>query len=218
MGEEAGGRVYRGRSADERASERRRRMLDAAVELFGERGYPGTSIGELCTAARVSYRSFYEEFGALDQLLIAAVDEFDARAAERVAAALVETDEADFATRAAVTFRAFLAATCPNRRAARMCFVEIVRVADTVEIWRRERRRRFARLFVSQAEIAAERGEIASRPFAFAAIATMGAVIYAIQEWVNAEPVFAEFVGAGTDELADQLARIYLDAVGPLLP
>ncbi|MCM6778564.1 TetR/AcrR family transcriptional regulator [Nocardia sp. CDC159] len=209
----ARGRTYQGRSHDQRTAERRRRMLDAAVELFGTRGFNAVSITDLCAAARVSRRSFYEEFGALDRLLIAAVDEFDARAAEQVGAVLIESAEDDLATRAQRAFRAFLSATCPDRRTARVCFIEVVQATDQVEIWRRERRRRLAWLLVTQAESAAQRDEIPSRPFHFTAITMIGAVTYAIQEWVDAEPVFNEFATAPTEWMADQLSQMFVAAV-----
>lgn len=41
---------------------RRRRLLDAALELFGERGYEETSVGAIVGRARMSKSAFYEFF------------------------------------------------------------------------------------------------------------------------------------------------------------
>ena len=65
-------RTHRGRTLDERRAERRSALLDAALDLFGTKGYGSTSIGELCRESYVTARYFYEEFGDKEALLVAA--------------------------------------------------------------------------------------------------------------------------------------------------
>jgi AcrR family transcriptional regulator len=67
-------RPYRGLSAEERISERRERLLTAGMDLFGTRGFAHTTIEQLCAAARVSTRAFYECFDSRDDLLVAVHD------------------------------------------------------------------------------------------------------------------------------------------------
>ena len=43
-------RDYDGKTAAERIAERRERLIDAGVELFGERGYAATSIRSVLPA------------------------------------------------------------------------------------------------------------------------------------------------------------------------
>ena len=57
-----GQRRIRGLDAQQRLDERRRLLLDAGLELFGTAGYAATSVEQLCQAAYVSTRSFYELF------------------------------------------------------------------------------------------------------------------------------------------------------------
>ena len=64
-------RRYRGRLPDERRADRRRRLLDAGLELFGTVGYHGTSIERLCAQAGVTARHFYQEFSGREALLAA---------------------------------------------------------------------------------------------------------------------------------------------------
>jgi AcrR family transcriptional regulator len=54
----------------------RERLLDAAMELFARRGYAGTSIGAVETAAGLAPRSgaLYQYFSGKDELLAAAVE------------------------------------------------------------------------------------------------------------------------------------------------
>jgi AcrR family transcriptional regulator len=69
--EEEGGRPYGGRSPEERRAERRGRLLDAALELYGTAGYRATPVAQVCKAARVAPAKFYEEFASSEALLAA---------------------------------------------------------------------------------------------------------------------------------------------------
>ena len=83
-GMDGGGRVYGGRSESERRADRRARLLEAGLALFGTEGWAGTSIERLCTTAGVATRSFYEEHSGREQLLLAVYDEVLAGAAQAV--------------------------------------------------------------------------------------------------------------------------------------
>ncbi|MFB4319753.1 TetR/AcrR family transcriptional regulator [Actinomadura sp. 21ATH] len=54
-------------------AERERQMLDVAEEVFGERGYRGTSMDEIAERCGVSKPMLYEYFGSKDGLLMACV-------------------------------------------------------------------------------------------------------------------------------------------------
>ncbi|WP_433300460.1 TetR/AcrR family transcriptional regulator [Actinoplanes sp. CA-030573] len=56
------GETYGGRSREERASDRRERILDSALHLFGTRHYDDVTVAEVCAGAKVSKRYFYEHF------------------------------------------------------------------------------------------------------------------------------------------------------------
>jgi AcrR family transcriptional regulator len=56
------GENYGGRSRQERAADRRDRILASALQLFGTRDYDNVTVAEVCTDARVSKRYFYEHF------------------------------------------------------------------------------------------------------------------------------------------------------------
>lgn len=63
------GRAYAGRAPEERRADRRRRLLDAGLEVFGTVGWEQASIALLCATARVATRAFYEEFDTREDLL-----------------------------------------------------------------------------------------------------------------------------------------------------
>jgi TetR/AcrR family transcriptional regulator, regulator of autoinduction and epiphytic fitness len=58
----------------EQAEATRRRVLDAAVRLFVERGYHSTTIESIATAADVSVETIYKRFGSKAGMLTAARD------------------------------------------------------------------------------------------------------------------------------------------------
>lgn len=57
------------RTPDARIPDARTRVLDAAVELFADRGYDGTSIAQVITRAGVAKGGFYHHFASKEALL-----------------------------------------------------------------------------------------------------------------------------------------------------
>ncbi|MFI6359024.1 TetR/AcrR family transcriptional regulator [Streptomyces sp. NPDC050743] len=64
-------RTYGGATAEERASLRRRRLMDSGLELFSSRGYAHTSIRAVLRHAGLKDRYFAESFTSLDDLMAA---------------------------------------------------------------------------------------------------------------------------------------------------
>jgi AcrR family transcriptional regulator len=52
----------------------RNRVLEAAVEVFAEKGYPATTVDDLVAAAKMGVGSFYSLFGGKEDCLLAAYD------------------------------------------------------------------------------------------------------------------------------------------------
>lgn len=67
-------RPFRGVSAPERRQIRRRQLVEAAFELAGTRGAASLGVGEVCAAAGLTKRYFYESFASIDELSAAVVD------------------------------------------------------------------------------------------------------------------------------------------------
>lgn len=64
-------RRYRGDSPDERTKRRRERLLEAAVSVYGEVGFAGATVQDVCDAAGLTKRYFYESFENSEALLAA---------------------------------------------------------------------------------------------------------------------------------------------------
>ncbi|MCV7224515.1 TetR/AcrR family transcriptional regulator [Mycolicibacterium komossense] len=93
------------------------RILDAAIEVFRERGYTVATIGDVVTASGASIGSIYHHFGGKAELFLAihermAVD-VELRIAE-VAAAAAAADSFE------AQFRAYLDAVWVNRQTAKV--------------------------------------------------------------------------------------------------
>ena len=65
--------IYRGVSAEDRASERRTRLLEATLSVWAD-PQVRTTMTAVCAEAKLSERYFYESFRGLDEALIAVLD------------------------------------------------------------------------------------------------------------------------------------------------
>lgn len=176
-------RTYGGLSAGERRAERRERLLRAGLALFGTEGYAASSIEKLCTEAGVSTRNFYEEFNSREDLLIALHDRIIEQAFQAVLGALADADATPLRERFTRAVRAFVTTTASDPRWARLTYVEIIGVSNTVEKHRIAWRQRWAEFLVSEAKRAVARGEAEDREFDLAAVALIGAVNELVHHW-----------------------------------
>lgn len=114
---------YGGATAADRASERRERLLDAALEMLGSQGSQATSVRSVCREAKLTPRYFYEGFDDLDALLVAL---FDRIAGEATAAVLTAYEAADASAHAKshAVLDAFVSNLTDDPRRARVAFAE----------------------------------------------------------------------------------------------
>lgn len=130
------GRSWRGQTIEQRAGERRERLLAAALEVFSAQGFGAAKVRDVCREAKLTERYFYESFSDKEALLIAL--------SETIVAELVEAGGpaiAQFSTDPGAAIRlgarAVVSALTDDPRRARILFVEVVGVSPAVE----ERRR-----------------------------------------------------------------------------
>lgn len=67
-----------------RGEQRRRLIIDAAIELFGRQGYRGTGVAAIAQEAGITASAVIHHFGSKEGLLRAVLDEYDARSAARL--------------------------------------------------------------------------------------------------------------------------------------
>jgi AcrR family transcriptional regulator len=195
-------RSYRGLSADERRAERRARLVEAAIDLFGTRGYNATTIQEICAAAGVTARHFYEAFAQRETLLLAA---YEASVEGHLATVRETLEAAAPERRVRAGIAAALETWAADERRARIAFLEIVGVSDAVEARRRAVIERYAAFVAS--ELRAVSGT--RRDFTWAARALTAATIGTIEAWLA--------LPAGerppVRRLVDELELLYVAAV-----
>lgn len=134
------GRRIRGLDADQRRAERREQLLDAALDLFAEHGYLGTSIEQICSTAYIGTKSFYEVFDGREACYVALLQ----RTSERLEAHMVAVAErAEGNERQAVPgiLSAFAHALLDDPKIAKVTFGQAGGISATVERQRRTNRR-----------------------------------------------------------------------------
>lgn len=206
---EPAGRRYGRQTAAERRSERRARLLEAALEAFGTEGYRATSIERLCAAAGISTRNFYEEFAGREDLLIELHDDLNERAREAVLRTLAEVDPDDLEARAYEGVLAYLRVMTSDRRWARIALVESVGVSPAAERARREAIARFAELLRLEAERLVAAGAVPRRDHELTVIALVGAVNGLVNTWTDD----AEWGGTEVERVAEEAARLIVLAL-----
>jgi AcrR family transcriptional regulator len=90
------------RTQAERSGETRRRILDAAVALLGERGYAGLRTSDVAIAAGVSKGAQTHHFPSKDELVVAVVEHVFQRASEQAKKRARRTMTADEAVKALI--------------------------------------------------------------------------------------------------------------------
>jgi AcrR family transcriptional regulator len=78
------GKTWGGLTGAERRDRRFQQLLDAGLEVFGTRGWAGTTVRDVCVQARLSQRYFYEHFDRREACFLAVLD----RIAEEVEVAV----------------------------------------------------------------------------------------------------------------------------------
>ncbi len=195
-------RGYNGLSAEELLAQRRRRLLEAGLELFATRGYHRTPIELLCAEARVTTRHFYEAFGGREALLLAVYEDVIRHAQRMIAEALRDPDaDADAAIEAAID--AFMRAYTDDPRRARIACIEVVGVSAAVADRRDAVIQEFAGMLRQYADDLVRRGRLPARNYALAGVAMAGAVNELLCAWLRAPQAL------GLDALTAEILMLF---------
>lgn len=176
------GRTYGGRSAAERAAERRATFMGAGLELFGTRAYDDVSVAAVVAEAGETRRAFYELFDDREALLRAVHDEIVAGELAHSLAAAGPPPATAAAVEPAV--RALVDYYVEDPRRARVQFVTVVGVSPAFEAHRRATFRAIAEQLGAWLGDAAGADAAARRR---AALALAGAVSELVMDWLWAQ-------------------------------
>lgn len=133
-------REYRGSSGADRARERRERLIEAAIAVYAERGYPKASVRAICREAKLTERYFYESFASGEDLLVAAFETIAEQLFDVVNAA---EGDGDPDARIHAKLWAYYDALHQRPAAARVFFIDTVNVSKRVDLLFEQAVRRF---------------------------------------------------------------------------
>jgi AcrR family transcriptional regulator len=119
----AAGRRYRGASLTQRRAGRRQQLLQAGIDLFGTRGYHAVTVREICAAAGLTERYFYESFRDREQLFGAVYEHLNTQLAQKLAAAVTGAG-GDVELMARRGLRAYFEQTRDDPKGARIMLIE----------------------------------------------------------------------------------------------
>ncbi|HVU03770.1 MAG TPA: TetR/AcrR family transcriptional regulator [Polyangiaceae bacterium] len=199
-------RPYAGKPPELRRMERRTRLHAAGLHLFGTRGYSGVTIPEICAAAQVTTRHFYDEFDGREALLRTVYDGIVEDTRRSVLLSLASAGD-DPKERTRVALDAFLHSYLDDPRRGRVACLEAVGVSAALEEHRRSVIHEFAAVIEHESEKQASSGLIPRRNLRLGSIAMAGATNELVIEWLTMEnrPSIAD--------LAEELLLLFLSVL-----
>jgi TetR/AcrR family transcriptional regulator, fatty acid metabolism regulator protein len=183
----------------------RERILDAALNIFSNKGYHDTRIDEIVSESGTSKGSIYFYFPNKEKLFVALVDKF-AGLLERKVTESVDTNEPGIA-RVRAALEAVMSTFGKYRRPAKVLLVQASGLGTIFEEKRMEVHDRFSNLIKRYLDEAVAMGDIAPIDTEVVARAWMGAVNELVIQWVyTGEPE--------PDRIMGTLVPILLRSVG----
>lgn len=128
----------------------RARLMDGMAAAVAERGYADTTISDVVRHARVSKRTFYEQFASKEECLLALYAAASGRVMDAIAEAVRGGAELD--TQVALATEAYLGRMQSQPVLTRTLILEILAAGPAGLRVRRDVNRRYAELFVAVVE------------------------------------------------------------------
>ncbi|MCL4254559.1 MAG: TetR/AcrR family transcriptional regulator [Anaerolineae bacterium] len=160
----------------------RERILDAALDIFSNKGYHDTRLDEIVQESRTSKGSIYFHFPNKEKLFLALVDQFADLLERRVNEAIQK--EAQGMKRVQAALESVLNTFGKYRRPAKLLLVQAVGLGNVFEKKRLEINDRFAHLIQTYLDEAVKLGEIEPADTPVIAHAWMGAIYNVVIQWV----------------------------------
>lgn len=161
----------------------RYRILNAAINIFSQKGYHDTRVDEIVAASKTSKGGVYFHFPSKQDIFLGLVDEFAGLLERRVAEAIEQEDgginRVDAALSACLeTFREY-------RKLAKIFLVQAVGLGVVFEEKQWEIHDRFVKIVETHLNEAIEEGDIAPIDSRIAAYAWMGALNEVVIHWIH---------------------------------
>ena len=199
--------LWHGTERNTRDQERKRRLLDAALELYGTQGYRATTVHAVCQSARVSTRSFYELYADQGELLTRLYHDLNNEVLDAIAARTV-LPAADALSAVKALVAAALGPMLEDERKARVLQVEVVGVSQALARERRLTTRRMAAAVDAAFDDIAAAGLIEAAPKGLTSLILIGGITEALVQRVETKPSQRESKAEFIEQVAQVIVRM----------
>jgi AcrR family transcriptional regulator len=125
-------RRYRGQSIADRQTKRRDQLLAAAIRIYGESGYHKATVKEVCAAAGLTERYFYESFTNSESLLLAVYARVNQQLIDGITNA-VKSCTGDLTDQLRVALAYYFTALQQDQKLARIFLIELSGISPAVD-------------------------------------------------------------------------------------
>lgn len=177
-------RAYRGIAPEQRALERKQRLLETGLELFSRQGYARTPIEQLCAEAKVTTRHFYALFPSREALLTELYDRIISNLRNAVLLA-ISVPEGSLESRLPLAVQALITHYLADARIARVGVLESVGVSAAMETRRRAAIHDIAGIIENYIDVLVSRGELPAHDYHLVSVAIVGGINELLAEWLT---------------------------------
>jgi len=170
------------RTIQDEAQSTRQRILDAAVEVFSQKGYHDTRVDDIVEASGTSKGGVYFYFRSKQEIFLALIDEFAHQLERAVIEAILHENEGIRRVNAAL--RSCLDVFHEYQPLAKVFLVQAVGLGQVFEEKRLEIHQRFVTAIKMYLDQALADGDIPDTDTEVAALAWMGAINEVVIRWV----------------------------------
>ena len=125
-------RRYGGVLPEERQRQRRAKLIEGAIDVFGTKGFHASTVREVCVAAHLTERYFYESFKTLSQLFLATYAELREQLMGLTLSAMKQSQATGPIDMLESAMRVFLVFIRDDPRRGRIMLVDALAVSDEV--------------------------------------------------------------------------------------
>src|SRR5690242_14505397 len=188
----------------------RQRLLDAAEQVFAEKGYHGAGVDDIIRASDSSKGGFYFHFPNKQAIFLALVDALTPKLAASIDRAIAA--ETDPVAQLDAALRTVLDLFARHRRLSKILLVEAVGLGHGFDEKLMRTRGQFARMIQTHLDRAVAAGAIAPLDTETVAWAWFGAINELVVRWlVSGQP-------ERLDQVLPQLRALLLRSVGANVP
>jgi len=167
----------------EKNQDTRYRILNAAINIFSQKGYHNTRMDEIVAAAETSKGGIYFHFPSKQDIFLGLVDEFADLLEGRIAEAIEQEDSG--IRRVDAALNACLDTFSQYRKLTKIFLVQAIGLGVVFEEKQQEIHDRFVEIIKKHLDQAIDEGDIAPLDTEIAAFAWMGALNEVVIRWIH---------------------------------